>query len=508
MPAPAITPGSIVTVSDATGISSAQLNIQISAAGNDRLVVIANLSKDNTAGGTDLDTASIVFDAAGVNLSIGAGISRIALSKTDLTEDPYHSISDVYIIKEADLPSAAGTYTLDVATNAACQDFMWVAFELTGANQTPDMLLQNSVDFTDLTYASRTVTTVNADSLVVDFWGMGTTGSQNFGTADTGQTEIANLAPGNFGTALSSHQSVASVGNVTFGWTAPSGYSWSRHAVTVVAFPPPSGTVLSVDPIGQAQTVDAITLTQHHLVAVAPLNQAQGIDAASLVQHNVVAVAALDQAQSLGSVPLTQNHVLAPVALSQSQVLASASLTQRHVLAPDPSAQAQAVDTAGLLQRHVLAPDPTSQAQAVDGVSLTVSGTISISGLVQGQTIDAVALTQRHQVVPASLSQAQQLDASTISSAGVTVAVVGLSQAQVIGAANLIQHNVLVVDDIVQQQLLSGTNFGGAIGWLRGNVVIVAALGGEVTVSPAIAREHAFIAPALSGTVNVNEEDD
>ena len=288
--------------------------------------------------------------------------------------------------------------------------------------------------------------------------------------------------------------------------------------------------VLAAAELAQAQTLDLAALTQHHAIAPAESSQAQTSDQVTLTAQGSLSVAALQQLQTLGTVQIVQRHAIAPSESAQSQTVDTAGLTAHAALSPAESAQSQQVDNATLAQHHALSPAPTDQVQSIGPATLTqlhalgpapldqaqslatttliVAGTLPIAALYHGQYTDTVTLSQHYAIspqaidqaqaldtvvllahaslAPAPLDQAQTLDTATLAVGALTLAVVSLSQAQDLDAAVLTGHHVLVVDDSVQQQLLSGVTFGGAVGWLAGEIVIVSSLGGRVSITPAI----------------------
>lgn len=202
-----------------------------------------------------------------------------------------------------------------------------------------------------------------------------------------------------------------------------------------------------------------------------------------------IAPADLAQAQTLDAVTITQHNVLAVADLSQVQLLDGASITQHHVLALLDLVQAQTLDNVDITQHHVLVLNESQQSQTLDNVTLTVAGVIAPADLDQAQTIDATAIVQHHVLAVAELAQAQSIDNATVSDGGTVLVVQSLDQVQLLDAADIVQHNVLVVDALTQQQILDNVTFVGAAGWLEGVAVIVSAMDGTVIITPALDGE-------------------
>lgn len=147
-------------------------------------------------------------------------------------------------------------------------------------------------------------------------------------------------------------------------------------------------TDLVVQDATQAQSTDAVTLTQVHTLVVADATQAQSTDAVTLTQAHALAVADAAQAQTTDGVALMQVHQL---------VVADA-------------AQAQATDTVTLTQTHLLTVADASHAQAVDSVTLSTAAALVVADALHAQAVDAIALTQVHTLVVQDARHAQSAD--------------------------------------------------------------------------------------------------
>ena len=102
---------------------------------------------------------------------------------------------------------------------------------------------------------------------------------------------------------------------------------WPRGQAQIPAAPPAGPIDLLVDDAFQAQSTDAIDLTQVHVLTVADATQAQSTDAIALTQVHVLTVNDATQAQSTDPVVLTQLHVLAINDATQAQTVDAITLT-------------------------------------------------------------------------------------------------------------------------------------------------------------------------------------
>jgi hypothetical protein len=117
---------------------------------------------------------------------------------------------------------------------------------------------------------------------------------------------------------------------------------------------------------------------------------------------------------------------------------------------------------------------------------------ISIDGVTQAQVLDALELIQANVLAPNGITQSQSVDNATVSAAGFTLNPDDITQSQAIDGTTLTQYHVLAVDGLTQAQAIDIALFGGlVIGSLNGQVVVYAAMGGNV-----------YVIPDLSGTIH------
>ncbi len=187
MVSPLITPAS-VTVLNGGGTTTGTLFVPLSAPGNDRVLAIVGFVKDNST--TAADVSTITVDSAGVNRTIGSGVT-LQGSRQLAQESSFSSQCVVYFCLEPDLPTSAATYNVDIAMDSATQYNMWLCFEVTGCpKQAYDAIVQNlsTVDVSAGTPFSDSITPVDDDCLIVDMW---TTSHSAQPTYTTSQTFLA-----------------------------------------------------------------------------------------------------------------------------------------------------------------------------------------------------------------------------------------------------------------------------------------------------------------------------
>jgi hypothetical protein len=250
--------------------------------------------------------------------------------------------------------------------------------------------------------------------------------------------------------------------------------------------------VLAVNSMAHGQTIDAAALTQQSSITLQDLTQSQTVDNATLTQAGAIAVNSIEQGQTIDQITLTQAHVLVAADMTQAQAIDEITLLASGTLSLDAVSQSQTIDNATLTQANVLAVNSLSQGQTIDEALLTIAGVISIDGVTQAQVLDALELIQANVLAPNGVTQSQSVDNATVSAAGFTLNPDDITQSQAIDGTTLTQYHVLAVDGLTQAQAIDIALFGGlVIGSLNGQVVVYAAMGGNV-----------YVIPDLSGTIH------
>jgi len=191
MAAPVITGASVITLNGG-GTTTGTMAVPLSASGNTRILVIVNQVKDNSA--TAALVSTITVDSAGVNRTIGAGVTLQGTFQI-AQETSFSSQCGVYFCLEADLPTSAATYNVDIAMDSATQYNMWFCFELTGCpKQAYDAIVQNLsiANVSAATPFSDSITPVDDDCLIVDMWATSHSASPTYTTSQTLLATVSN----------------------------------------------------------------------------------------------------------------------------------------------------------------------------------------------------------------------------------------------------------------------------------------------------------------------------
>lgn len=275
-------------------------------------------------------------------------------------------------------------------------------------------------------------------------------------------------------------------------WIATEHANQNSPSTFYIATAAGGSTTVEASDVSQAQTIDAIALTQSNILAIQGVSQGQVIDNVVLTGSASLSVDEVAQGQAVEVVTLAQSNALSSQSVTQGQTIDNAVLTQAHVLLPQGVTQGQTVDAAALAVISSLSVQSVAQGQTLDEALTTVAGVLSVSGVTQAQTLDSLELIQANILAPNGITQEQSLENATVGAASLAVTPDGLSQGQVVDSTALTQYHVLAVDGLTQAQAIDVALFGGlVIGELNGEVVVFAALGGNV-----------YAIPALSGTIH------
>jgi hypothetical protein len=153
---------------------------------------------------------------------------------------------------------------------------------------------------------------------------------------------------------------------------------------------------LVVPDLAHAHALDALALSQVHILTVADLADAQALDAFALTQAHVLAVAELLHAQALDALALTQAHTLVVQELAHAHALEEPAVTAATILAVADLLHSQALDALGITQVHMLVVDELGHTQAMDALSLTQAHTLALTDLLHGHTLDSVSFSVAH----------------------------------------------------------------------------------------------------------------
>lgn len=169
------------------------VNTTLSASGNDRILVIAFVYKDNSA--TAAVPSAIVVDSAGVNSTLANGKVVQQGSLQLAQEGDFSSTCDVYFCLEANLPVSAGSYAVDTTLDSAPQYHMVQIFEIAGCpSQAYDAIVQNlsTANVSAATKFSDSITPTVNDCLIVDIWATSHSSAPTFTSTETQLATISN----------------------------------------------------------------------------------------------------------------------------------------------------------------------------------------------------------------------------------------------------------------------------------------------------------------------------
>ncbi len=196
MAAPTIAAASIKTI-NAGGSTTGSASPVLSASGNDRILVIIYTGKDNTS--TAAAPSAVVVDSAGVNSTVANGKVVQQGSLQVAQEGNFSSTVDVYFCLEANLPTSAGAYNVDVTIDSAAQYNMWQIYEVKGCpDQAYDAIVQN-LSIADINAAvkfSDSITPTVNDCLITDVWATSHSAAPTYISTETQMAVTSNTNGG------------------------------------------------------------------------------------------------------------------------------------------------------------------------------------------------------------------------------------------------------------------------------------------------------------------------
>lgn len=196
MAAPTIAAASIVTINNG-GNTTGSASPTLKASGNDRILVIAIVPKDNSA--TAAVPSAIVVDSAGVNATLANGKIVQQGSLQIAQEGNFSSTVDVYFCLEANLPTSAGAYAVNVTLDSSPQYNMAHIWEVAGCpKQAYDAIVQNlsTADVSANIAFSDSITPSDDDCLIIDVWSTSHSNAPTYTSTESQMAAVSNAFGG------------------------------------------------------------------------------------------------------------------------------------------------------------------------------------------------------------------------------------------------------------------------------------------------------------------------
>lgn len=184
---------------------------------------------------------------------------------------------------------------------------------------------------------------------------------------------------------------------------------------------------LIVADVTVAAALDAVALTQVHVLAVADATVAVALEGVVLTQVHTLVVADVASAAVLDGVTLTQVHALAVADAGVDVVIDAVALTQVHELVVADAAVATGIDEVTLSVDGIpLTVANLASETVVDAVTLDQVHNLTVTDVAVDATIDLVALTQLHVLTVADLAVAVVVDQVTLINPSLAPSLTGL----------------------------------------------------------------------------------
>jgi len=447
---------SIATLTSGSGTSNPGTTASISpTSGRQWLAAVAV----SVAGGYET--------ASGDDLSIsGAGLTWTAVGQVKV----FGSRRALYVLKGTGTPSSGAlSITFTTSAGAVFESYKWGIVEITSTDATPYGTAYTNTSGSG-TAASVTVsTTPDAGDFVFFVHAQEDNNTDSLNSElDTSLIRIGNATGARrFGISYDTSPDSTPVPGVT--WTG----SCAWAAIGFVINAGSSAATVSPNDMLHAQSMDAATLLQAHILAVAELLHSQSLDNATL----------------------TQAFTLTPSDAINTQAIDPTTLLQQSVISPSDLLQGNTLDATTLIQAHTLAIADLLHAQTMDNLALVVSGDITPDEMMTAQAIDEPLLLQAHIISPNDSLNAQSIDSPVIVQSNVLIPA-GMDHAVIMDSPIIVQANVISPSELLTAQLVDNVTLS-----VLGSLSVDDLLNSQAIESPVLTQAHT-IAPAELTHVN------
>lgn len=214
------------------------------------------------------------------------------------------------------------------------------------------------------------------------------------------------------------------------------------------------------------------------------ITHAQSMDAATLLQAHVLTVADLLNSQALDNATITQAFTLTPNDARNTQAMDVTTLLQQSVISPADLLQGNTLDATTLIQAHTLAVADLLHAQTLDNITLVVAGDISPSDMMTAQAMDSPLLLQAHIIAPNDARNTQVIDSPTIVQSNVLIPA-GLDHAVILDSPVIVQANVISPSELLTTQAVDNVTLA-----VLGSLSVADLLSSQAIESPALTQAH------------------
>jgi hypothetical protein len=218
------------------------------------------------------------------------------------------------------------------------------------------------------------------------------------------------------------------------------------------------------------------------------MQHAQSMDAATLLQAHILSVAELLHSQALDNATITQAFTLTPSDAINTQAIDATTLLQQSVISPADLLQGNTLDATTLIQAHTLAIADITHAQTIDNLALVVSGDITPDEMMTAQAIDEPLLLQAHIISPNDALNAQSIDSPVIVQSNVLIPA-GMDHAVILDSPVIVQANVISPSELLTAQAVDNVTLA-----VLGSLSVDDLLSSQAIESPGLTQAHT-IAP-------------
>lgn len=225
------------------------------------------------------------------------------------------------------------------------------------------------------------------------------------------------------------------------------------------------------------------------------MQHAQSMDAATLLQAHILTVADLLHSQALDNATITQVFTLTPNDARNTQAMDATTLLQQSVISPGDLLHGNSIDATALIQAHTLAIADLLHEQTLDNVTLVVAGNIAPADMLTAQAMDSPLLLQAHIIAPNDARNTQAVDSPTIVQSNVLIPA-ELDHAVILDSPVIVQANVISPGELLTAQAMDNVTLA-----VFGSLAVADLVSVQTIESPALTQAHT-IGPAELMHVN------
>ena len=214
---------------------------------------------------------------------------------------------------------------------------------------------------------------------------------------------------------------------------------------------------LSIADCANSSTIDAIAITQTHILTVSDLANSSTEDNITITQTHKLTLSDLENSNTIdGNLVLEQFNPAVNLTVSDlanSSSIDSVTITQIHLLTVQDAFNSSIIDNISITQTHKLVVSDAENNSTLDNIQLTQTHILAFNDLFNQSSLDNVSITQVHQLLTDDLSNQSTIDGDLILTltAIIDLIVQDLSNQSSIDSIQITQFHNVVLNNLSNQ---------------------------------------------------------